>query len=200
MIAYTVGTPALYASLLLRDRDVSSKDEKEDRADTPAVAAISGLWEPYRPEAFYYEVVECGRRILLAGAVVFIYPNTAAQISVTLMIAIVFIFVSEVLSPYAKRWDTWINRMGHIVVVVSMFVALLLKVDVSGERAGSQGVFEAVMVAFHACMVLTVVVEAVVVSCSASCWLLRGEEQREDSSPRLRGSLNRQVGARKPFS
>lgn len=195
MIAvYTVGIPALYTCLLLRDRGRLNKD-KAGRDDPPRVAAISDLWKPYRPSAFYYEVVECVRRVLLAGAVVFIYPDTAAQISVTLMIAFVFIFVSEALSPYSSAWDTWINRVGHIVVFMSMFVALLLKVDVSDERAGAKGAFEAVIVAFHACMVLMVAIEAIVVSCSASCWL-QGRGQREDPSPRSRRSLNRQIGVK----
>ncbi|CAN0424457.1 unnamed protein product, partial [Scytosiphon promiscuus] len=86
----------------------------------------SSLWEPYTPKVFYYEVIECGRRILLTGVVVFIYPNTAAQIAVTLMIAFAFVVFSEGLAPYTSPWDTWISRMGHVVVFVSMYVALLL--------------------------------------------------------------------------
>ena len=71
---------------------------------------------------------------------------------------------------------------GHVVVVVSMYVALLLKVDVSNERSGSQKVFEAVLVAVHAVMVLVVLVETVVMGMA-----LRAEH-REDPWPRLRKS------------
>eukprot|EP00752_Nemacystus_decipiens_P002518 g2363.t1 len=165
MVLYTAGIPALYGYLLFRDRDVLAKNEAE-REDIPRVTTISDLWKPYKPSAFYYELIECGRRILLTGVVVFIEPDTSAQIAVTLMMAFVFVVISEALAPYASRWDAWLSRMGHAVVFVSMYVALLLKLDVSDERASSQKVFEEILVSAHTCMVLVVVVETVVLTCS----------------------------------
>ena len=132
------------------------------------------MWKPYKPSVFYDEVIECGRRILLAGVVVFIKPSTSAQIAVTLMMAFVFVVMSEALAPYASWWDTWLSRMGHVVVFVSMYVALLLKVDVSDERAESQKIFEAILVGSHACMISVVVVETVVLTCS-----LKAEHRNE---------------------
>ncbi|CAM9152222.1 unnamed protein product [Ectocarpus fasciculatus] len=176
IVMYTVGIPALYAELLFKNRDVL-KDEDPDREDPPRVKSISNLWESYKPAVFYYEVIECFRRVLLAGVVVFIYPNTAAQIAVTLLIAFAFALLSEGLAPYASRWDAWISRIGHIIVFLSMYVALLLKVDVSDERASSQEVFEAVLVAVHVSMVLVVLAEAAI-----QAWSLR-EERRALSAP-----------------
>lgn len=174
-LLYTVGIPVFYGVLLFRDRTVL-KQGGADREETARVTSISDLWSPYKPSVFYYEVVECGRRVLLAGVVVFIYPNTAAQLAVTLLMAFAFAVVSEALAPYASRWDAWLSRMGHAVVFVSIYVALLLKVDVSDERADSQQVFAAVLVATHACMVLVVVVETVVLTCA-----LRVEQLEEPS-------------------
>eukprot|EP00752_Nemacystus_decipiens_P008479 g7576.t1 len=176
---YAVGIPAFYGALLFRDRHVL-KHEHANRVDSARVTSISDLWSPYRPSVFYYEVIECGRRILLAGVVVFIYPNTAAQIAITLMMAAVFAMLSEGLTPYASRWDAWLNRLGHAVVFVSMYVALLLKVDVAGERKSSQQVFEVFLVVVHACMILVVVVETAVVT-----WALK-VEQLEEPAPRFR--------------
>ncbi|CAN0034835.1 unnamed protein product, partial [Scytosiphon promiscuus] len=165
IVLYTVGIPVLYGYLLFRDREILEQGTAY-RGDNPRVKTTSDLWEPYKPSAFYYEVVECGRRILLAGVVVFIYPNSAAQIAITLMMSFVFAILSEGVAPYASRWDTWLSRIGHAVVFVSMYVALLLKVDVSDERAGSQKVFEALLVCTHACMVLVIVIETIVLTCS----------------------------------
>lgn len=179
VVLYAAGIPAFYGVLLFRDRDILSRD-RANRVDSPRVTSTSDLWSPYRPSVYYYEVIECARRIMLAGVVVFIYPNTAAQIAITLMMAFVFAMLSEGLTPYESRWDTWINRMGHAVVFVSMYVALLLKVDVSSERVGSQRVFEAFLVTVHACMVLAVVVETAVLT-----WALK-VEQLEQPEPRFR--------------
>ncbi len=180
MIAvYAVGIPAFYGLLLFWNRDELKSDQPQ-REYSARATAIFDLWSPYKPSVFYYEVIECGRRILLAGVAVFIYPNTAAQIAVTLMMAFFFVVASEVLAPYESNWDTWVSRMGHAVIFTSMYVALLLKVDVSDERTGSQKVFEAFLVTVHACMILVVVIETVVLA-----WSLR-VEQREDPGPRLR--------------
>lgn len=186
-VLYAFGIPALYTSLLLKDRHVlvncdggNNIGSKDARSNNPRVRSTSNLWKPYKPKRFYYEVVECGRRILLTGVVVFIFPDSAAQIAVTLIIALTFAMASEVLDPYASTWDTWMGRMGHVVVFLSVYVALLLKVDVSAERAESQKVFEAILVFVHACMIVAVLVEALVMACS-----LR-EEGQEDPFPRFR--------------
>ncbi|CAM9601541.1 unnamed protein product, partial [Ectocarpus fasciculatus] len=179
MLVYTVGIPSLYGFLLYRDRDFLNSRDTCQEPPPSRVTSTSDLWKSYRPSVFYYEVIECGRRVLLAGVVVFIYPNSSAQIAITLVIAFVFVLISESLSPYASRWDTWISRTGHVVVITSMYVALLLKVDVSDERASSQRVFEALLVAVHVVMVVMVVVETFVLACA-----LRAG-QRESPWPRL---------------
>ena len=165
VVLYTIGIPAFYSALLFRDRKILRLDQN-DREENARVRSISDLWSPYTPSAFYYEVIECGRRILLAGVVVFIYPNTAAQITMSLLMGFAFVVVSEALAPYASRWDTWLSRIGHVVVYMSMFGALLLKVDVSDERASGRKVFESLLVTAHACLILVVVVETVVLGCA----------------------------------
>ncbi|CAN0341912.1 unnamed protein product, partial [Scytosiphon promiscuus] len=129
ILVYPVGIPLLYAILLYQRRDVLS----DASADKTQAQSISSLWEPYRPERYFYEVVECGRRIMLTGVVVFIFPNDAAQIAITILIALFFSAVFDVLSPYKSESDMWLSRGGHVIVFLSMFDMLLLKVDVSSE-------------------------------------------------------------------
>lgn len=159
IVLYVVGIPTFYGILLYHNREalVNNAGRDEDESIMP----ITDLWKPYKPERFYYEVIECLRRVLLTGVLVFIYPNTAAQIAVALMMTTFFMVLSEALAPHASLWDTWCGRTGHAIVFVSIFLALLLKVDVSRESASSQEVFEWVLVASHSCLVLIVVVDGV---------------------------------------
>ena len=92
----------------------------------------------------------------------FFNPNTASQIAVTLILAFAFVVIAESLDPYASRWNTWLNRAGHVVVFFTVYVALLLKVDVSSESRDSQRAFEVVLVLFDACMIVAVIIEALV--------------------------------------
>lgn len=86
------------------------------------------------------KVVECFRRIALTGFAVFIYHDSSAQIAIVLMLAAVFMVISEIMAPFAKSLEMWLYRAGHYVVFASMYLALLLRVDVSGEREQSQDV------------------------------------------------------------
>lgn len=164
MIAvYPVGIPLLFVVLLYRHRDVLS----DPTADKTAAESIASLWEPYRPDCFYYEVIECGRRIVLTGVVVFIYPNDTAQIAITIINSFFFFVVSEVLSPYKSASDTWLSRSGHILIFFSMFDVLLLRVDVSQESSESQHIFAGVLVTGHVVMIVAVVVEAIGLCCAS---------------------------------
>ena len=155
VFVYPFGIPLLYAVLLFQRRGVLA----DAGADKTVAQSTAGLWEPYRPERFYYEVVECGRRIMLTGVVVFIFPGDAAQIAITLITTFVFLLMFEVMSPYKSESDTWLSRGGHVIVFFSMFDVLLLKVDVSDESDQSQAVFAGVLVTGHVLMVLAIVVE-----------------------------------------
>lgn len=176
VVVYPVGIPALYAFLLFTNRTVLQDARKRDREIN--AKSTADLWKPYKPSQFHYEVIECGRRILLTGVVVFIYPNTSAQVAVTLAMAFAFSIISESLAPYLSPWDKWLSRTGHVIVFLSMYLALLLKVDVSKERNRSQRVFEVVLVAAHVSMVLAVVVETLMVVYSVR------SQPKEDNIPR----------------
>ncbi|CAM9782397.1 unnamed protein product, partial [Laminaria digitata] len=153
ILVYPVGIPLLFVVLLYRHRVVLA----DPWADKAKAQSISSLWAPYRPGCIYYEVVECGRRIMLTGAVVFIYPNDTAQIAITLAISFFFFVVSEALSPYESVSDTWLSRFGHVLIYFSMFDVLLLKVDASHESSESQQILAGVLVAGHVVMIGVVV-------------------------------------------
>ncbi|CAN0506315.1 unnamed protein product, partial [Scytosiphon promiscuus] len=94
---------------------------------------FSGLWTAYRPSRFYYEVVEYGRRIALTGIAVFVFPGSAAQIAVVLLLAVVFALISESMQPFNTEAEMGLYRWGNGNVLTSMYVVLLRKVDVSGD-------------------------------------------------------------------
>ena len=158
MIAlYPIGIPLLYAILLFRERGILTDEDR--RIGDPSVQSTSDLWKPYKPSCYFYEIVECGRRILLTSVVLVIDDEAAAKIAVTFMISLVFVFVSEGFAPYESRTDTWISRAGHAVTCFSIFFALLLEVDISQEDQASQRAFEGVLIAVHICMILAVIIE-----------------------------------------
>lgn len=165
IIVYAIGIPGWYIYLMAMNKGTDSH-------------VMDQLSSSYKPDRYYYEIVECVRRILLTGVIVFIFPNSASQIAITLVIAFTFFGISEGLSPYAVTWDRWISMLGHVIIFMSMYVGLLLKVDVSDERSASQEYFGILLVISNVLMAIFIVVEGVFILFS-----IRAERVREISMP-----------------
>ena len=159
VLVYPVGVPAVFAWMLFINRDGirSAGDTTDGSRVHPESEAIKDLWAPYKRSRYYYEIIECGRRIALTGLAVFIYPGSTAQVAIEVLLAFVFFSLSEILSPFAEPLDAWLYRSGTWVIVLSMYLALLLKMDTADEDSHSQDIFAGLLIAAHGCMVLVVI-------------------------------------------
>lgn len=152
LCVYTaVAIPPLYAVLLFQRRDVLH----DAGADKIVAEPIAGLWEPCRPGRLYFlhEVVECARRIILTGVSSFVF-NDAAQIATTMLITFFFLTIFELLSPHKSEPDMWLSRGDPVIVVfLSIFFLLTVKMNVADERNLNQAAFAGMMVESHVMMV-----------------------------------------------
>ena len=162
IFVYPVGIPAVFAWVLFIYRDdIKSVTEASNGSRAqPESEAIKDLWAPYKSSRYYYEVIECGRRIALTGLAVFIYPGSTAQVAIEALLAFVFYSISEIMNPFATPLDAWMYRSGTWVIYLSMYLALLLKVDTSDEDSHSQDVFAGLLIAAHGGMALVVIANA----------------------------------------
>ena len=158
-VVYPFGIPFCYAVVLYRGR-TTLKDTVAREAITPDDGVARDLWVAYKPEVYFYEVVECARRVVLSGVVVFVLPNTAGQIATAFLLALFFAAVFMVLDPYTSWFDTWAAGTGHTIVLMSMFVALLQKVDTEEDDDFSQDVFAVVLVLANCVIIVAAGAEA----------------------------------------
>lgn len=177
---YPVGIPAFFAFWLVNHRRELGKPGRESIS---TLKSYRSIWASYKPSCYYYEVVECGRRVVLTGAAVFILPDTAEQVAIVLFFAVVFMFISESLSPFNSKTDMWLYRWGNGIIVASMYVAFLLKVDLTVEGSETSSAITALLIAAHVFMIVTVAVQALL--------LMRGlcaprENDKVGPSPQLR--------------
>lgn len=166
ILVYPVGIPAVYTWWLFSNRhDLVRVGTPGNRLEGPPMLdhlqPMRDLWSSYKPRRYYFEVLECGRRIALTGLAAFLWPDSAAQVAIEVVLAAIFMAVSDVLSPFADPFDGWLYRTGAWIIFFSMYLALLLKVDASDEDSQSQAAFAKVLIAAHVGMVLVVLVQAV---------------------------------------
>ncbi|CAM9320875.1 unnamed protein product, partial [Sphacelaria rigidula] len=168
IFVYPIGVPAFFAWWLVSNRHdlvkvgaIGTSLEAPEPLDH--LQPMRDLWAPYKSLRYFFEVVECGRRIALTGLAVFLMPGSSAQVAIEVVLAAVFIGLSDTLSPFADPFDASLYRCGNWVVFFSMYLALLLKVDASDEDSRSQVVFAKVLIAANICMIVMVVVQAVLI-------------------------------------
>lgn len=157
-IVYPIGIPASFAWMLYRYRDVLTMRSQEDDV-SEVVQTCRDLWEPYKPRRYYYEIIEYVRRVSLTGISAFIYPTSAAQVAIVFMMAVFFALLFEAQSPFSKPLDAWLYRSGNCLVLLSMYLALLLRVDLSQEDDRSQESFSVVLVILHVGLVCVAVLQ-----------------------------------------
>ena len=157
VFVYPIGVPAILAWWLLRNR---TDLKKATRTTMEHLQPFSGIWGPYKPSRYFYEVVECGRRIALTATASFVPPDSVAQIAVVLLVAAILLFVSESLSPFRSKVDMGLYRWGNGIILSSMYVALLLKVDTSGEDNNTLSAFGKVLIAANVFLVATVLIQS----------------------------------------
>ena len=152
---YAVGVPAAFVWFLgcnRRDLKASGGSGRRDRMGH--LRGWGGIWRAYRPQRYYYEVVECGRRLALAGVSVLGAPNSPLQIAAALAVAASFFFVSECLSPFQRQADAGMYRWGNVVVLASIYSALLSRAGLLPDDAGSSSSLAGWLIAGNVAMIL----------------------------------------------
>ena len=157
VFVYPIGIPAFFTWWLVRNRRELKRPERQSMS---GLQSYRFLWAAYRPACYYYEVVECARRIVLTGAAVFVLPGTAEQVAIVLLLAVIFMFISESISPFQSKLDMWLYRWGNGIIMASMYVALLLKFDLAEEGSRSSSAIAVLLIGANVFLLLTVVIQA----------------------------------------
>lgn len=84
------------------------------------MTVLNGDVQAYRPCRYYYEVIECARRLLLTGCLVFILPNSAGQAAVACVLAVVSVSVFITLRPFKSINDDRLYVVGCVIIFLSM--------------------------------------------------------------------------------
>jgi hypothetical protein len=166
ILVYPIGIPAIYAYLLWSRKALltatarnGSQTYIERRREHIVLNATEFLWRIYRPEMYYWELVECARRILLTGGLVFIFPNTATQAAVACLIAGCSLALVLHFRPYDDKYDHMVYITGCVIIFLSMFLALLTKANVSGGEIRTQRVYGVLLIGMNVAIVMVAIVQ-----------------------------------------
>jgi hypothetical protein len=173
IILYPIGIPVLYIWLLKQSRHMGYAHGSSKHIQS-ALSSTGFLWRSYTSRMYYWEVVECMRRLLLTGAIVFIAPGTSAQAAVACLLAMVSAVLAVYCKPHIDALDGKIYTVGAINIFMSMFLSLAMKSDVSRETQDSQASFAIVLIILN----VGIVAVALIQMCLVGCRTLSGASQK----------------------
>ena len=91
---------------------------------------IGFIVQSYSEWAWWYEMWELFRKLLLVGAISLYRPGTVMQILLGLGICVGSSFVSLLIRPYAQLDDGWLNNLCLAQLMFVLFCGLLIRLDV----------------------------------------------------------------------
>ena len=107
------------------DGDQELTQSKSNNLSSHALC-LSMLWEPYKNEYWYWEVIECYRRIILTSLVSIISPGSPLQSLSAILFTLFFIRLYAYFLPYAVHSDNVLAELGQAQVFATFFIALII--------------------------------------------------------------------------
>jgi len=128
--------PAVYGTLLFKQRGVYNNQQALDHEiviGSPHISHLIFLTLPYKNEFYYWELIECFRRLTLGVAVAFLGFSTAFVGVFGLVISFFFIYLHVEFEPYKELAD---NKLGIILAysqALLFLVGLLIRTNAFDE-------------------------------------------------------------------
>jgi predicted outer membrane repeat protein len=105
----------------------TSENNFNNRNLSSYAECLGTLWEPYKNEYWYWEVIECYRRIILTSILSTINPGSSLQSIIAVMFSLFFIKLYSHYSPYASTNDNVLAEIGQFQVFLTFFMSLIIK-------------------------------------------------------------------------
>ena len=156
---YPLGIPALFAFQLWRHR-------KE--LDNDAVVARYGfLYEPYRREAFLWDIWEMLRKLLLTGVIVLIFPGKSFQVVFIALCNICFLTFILVEKPHVPGPGRTLAFLSSFAITFTMMMGLVLKAF--GDAQAYSGFLAFLLIAVNSTVAIYTVKLIVTTLCGKRC-------------------------------
>jgi hypothetical protein len=144
ILVYPVGVPVFYLALLWPNKDMILQYHKDVMNNVPAeeiklkndkILPMQYLFSCYKPEYWYFEVIETLRRLLLTGFLSLLFPGTTKQLVVGLFVNIFFVILYSFLNPYKEKDLQFISFLCQCQLTMIFFISILFKEGVNISSA-----------------------------------------------------------------
>jgi hypothetical protein len=123
IVFWGVGVPLLFVVALF-----PSRHNIKNRNYTPNCERLSFFFMDYKAKYWYFEAVECAKKILVVGFAAMILKASILQLALSLFIMLAYTHMVSVMKPYRQNIDNALAVAANALLSVTLFGALLLKI------------------------------------------------------------------------
>jgi hypothetical protein len=95
-------------------------------------AVLSFLYESYKPQFWYWEVIECTRRLMLTAVLSVAAPGTSAQCLLGMLLAFGYISLYGYFRPYASDSNSTLAYVAQYQIYFTFFGSLIIQNNLLG--------------------------------------------------------------------
>ena len=130
---YTIGIPLFLFYKLYKSRDVLHSDNlaPERHAEHAMTQKqLGSVYGDYSNEAYYFDLIDLFRRILLTGALVLVGEGGGAQIFLGSIICLIWLTLVVAKRPYGAFWDNTMSAVLSFQLLLVTLVGMALTINV----------------------------------------------------------------------
>ena len=119
-------------------RILREKFEKMEKAGGGIVDSITFLYEAYKPEFYFWEIVEIGRKLITTCVVALIAPGTPMQMTFSVIMVIIFIKFYAVCEPFRDDIDNVVAELGQYQIFFTFFCIMVMMMQSLGPPTSNE--------------------------------------------------------------
>ena len=94
---------------------------------SPTAVRLCFLWEAYKPEYWYWELIETARRIILTAVLSVCSTGSSEQNVLSILLAFIFIKIYGYFQPYAEYSNYQMAEVGQSQIFLTYFVIIIIQ-------------------------------------------------------------------------
>jgi hypothetical protein len=128
---------ALKEELPFLSSEIIQNEKIKYRQTIPRIRGLAFLYSSYLPKNWYFEMIECFRRLLLTSIPILFLRSKIIQIVLVLLVSLFFCALYMELRPYQNKSDNIVAIYSQWAITLTVLGSLCLRVDMTDEINGS---------------------------------------------------------------
>jgi Ca2+-binding EF-hand superfamily protein len=160
IIMYVIGLPAMQGYILWKFRDnLHKRSCKDPKLQRQVEKEFGSIYAHYTDDAFYFELVDLARRLLLTGGLILMGEESVGQIFFGILVCALWLVALVGVRPYKSEWDNVvaIALAGQLLLTIVAGMALKLYAATPGQDEDERRSFGVVLIiASVLCVLLSI--------------------------------------------